>query len=278
MKRKRNHLPLDGGGEVGVEGRVAIVTGGSQGIGLATASALAAAGCAVTLSARHEAALSRAKDRIARAGGTVLAIPADLTQPAAVRRVVARTLQHFGRVDILVNNVGGLCRDRPFLKLRDADWWATLELNLMTTVRVCRAVIPHMQKQRAGHIINIASTAGLDQGAAYPDYRASKAALIALGQALSVALAADGILVNTLCPGPVWTASWTREARMKARKTGKSIEEMAHALRAGVASTIPLGRMGHVDDVARLVAFLASPNTTWMTGSVIRMDGGTTPP
>ncbi len=268
-----------------LEDRVAIVTGSSRGIGLAIAQALSAEGCSVVLCARGETALSRAEGCITHAGGVAFSVCADLTHPTAARQVVARTLRRFGRIDILVNNAGGLSGvdqnrsqnrplDRPFLKLTDADWRKTLELNLMTAVRACRAVIPEMQKQRTGRIINIASTAGIDKGAKYPDYRIAKSGLIALGAALSAELAPDGIGVNTVCPGPVWTPSWEREARMKAKREGVPVEGMTQAIQAGVASTIPMGRMGHVDEVARLVAFLASPQTTWMTGAVIRIDGG----
>jgi 3-oxoacyl-[acyl-carrier protein] reductase len=257
-------------------GRVAIITGGSRGIGFAIAQALSAEGWGVVLCARDEKALVRAEAQIVRAGGTVLALSADLTQPAAAKRVVARTLRHFGQVDILVNNVGGLCHPshRTFLELTDRNFRDTIGLNLMTAVRACRAVIPPMRAQRGGWIINIASTAGLDGAAQYPDYRIAKAGLIALGRVLATDLAPDGIRVNTICPGPVWTPSWEREAARKAKQAGVPVDDMARAIRAGVAATIPLGRMGQVEDVARLVAFLVSPKSTWMTGAVLCIDGG----
>ncbi len=257
--------------------RVAIVTGGSRGIGLAIAQALSAEGCGVVLCARDEKALARAEARIVRADGKVLSISGDLTQPAAAKRVVARTLRHFGRVDILVNNVGGLRQnraDRTFPELTDRDFRDTLELNLMTAVRACRAVIPPMRTQREGWIVNIASTAGQDGAAQYPDYRIAKAGLIALGRGLATDLAPDGIRVNTVCPGPVWTPSWEREAARKAKQAGVPVDDMARAIQTGVAATIPLGRMGEVEEVARLVAFLASPKNTWMTGAVLCIDGG----
>jgi 3-oxoacyl-[acyl-carrier protein] reductase len=256
--------------------RVAIITGGSRGIGFAIAQALSAEGCGVVLCARDGRALARAEVQIVRAAGEVLSISSDLTQPAAAKRVVARTLRHFGRVDILVNNVGGLCHppDRTFLELTDRDWHDTFDLNLMTAVRACRAVIPPMRTQRSGWIINIASTAGLDGATQYPDYRIAKAGLIALGRVLATDLAPDGIRVNTVCPGPVWTPSWEREAARKAKFAGVPVDDMARAIQSGVAATIPLGRMGRVEDVARLVAFLVSPKSTWMTGAVLCVDGG----
>ncbi len=252
--------------------RVAVVTGGSRGIGLAIAEALAEEGCHLVLSARGKGGLDRVAARLKRGGASVVTFPADLTQPDAARRLTTQTVRHFGQIDVWVNNVGGLLHDRPFTKLTAADWEKTLDLNLLSAVHACRAVIPVMQRQKSGRIIQIASTAGLDVATQYPDYAVAKAGLIALGQALSVELAADGIAVNTVCPGPVWTSSWDKEAKRLAGD-GES-DESARRIRAAVSAQIPWGRMGEPREVARVVAFLASPQTSWLTGAVIRVDGG----
>ncbi len=254
--------------------RVAVVTGASRGIGLAIARRLASEGCRVVLCARGKTALARAAKIIRHDGGVAHIVSADLTRPASARRLMAEAARHLGRIDILINNVGGLLHDRPFMELSDAHWTRTLNLNLMSAVRACRAVIPHMRKQGGGHIVQIASTAGMRMEARYPDYRIAKAGLIALGEALARDLASDGIRVNTVCPGAVWTSSWEREARQKARRTGVPDEAMARKLRLDVASRIPLARMGMPEDVARVVAFLVAPETTWTTGATFRIDGG----
>jgi 3-oxoacyl-[acyl-carrier protein] reductase len=252
--------------------RVAVVTGASRGIGLAIAEALAGEGCHLVLCARGQGGLNRVAARLKRGGTSVVTFPADLTESDAARRLTAHAVRHFGQIDVWVNNVGGLLHARPFAKLTAADWQKTLALNLLSAVHSCRAVIPVMQRQKAGHIIQIASTAGIDVVTKYPDYAVAKAGLIALSQALSVELAPERIAVNTVCPGSVWTSSWDTEAKRLAGDGDP--DEMARRIRAAVSSQIPWGRMGEPHEVARLVAFLASPQTAWMTGAVIRLDGG----
>ncbi len=254
--------------------RVAVVTGSSRGIGLAIAQTLAAEGCRVVLCARGKASLTRAADRLSREGHTVHAVAADLTTPTGLRRLVTTTLRRFGRIDLWVNNVGGPLYRQPLSQINDAAWRLTMEVNLFSAVRACRAVVPIMQQQKCGRIINIASTAGLDGEARFPDYAVAKAALIAFGRALAQELAADGILVNTLCPGAVWTSSWDREAAKNAIRAGQSIQAARDALRAAVASRIPTGRMGTPKEIASAVVFLAGPTSSWTTGAVFRIDGG----
>ena len=256
------------------DGRVAVVTGSSRGIGLAIARALAAEGCRVMLCARGKAALTRATDTLTHRGYAVQAVVADLATPAGIRRLVTQTLRRFERIDLWVNNVGGPLYRRPLSEIDDAAWRRTLEVNFFSAVRACRAVVPIMRRQKGGRIINIASTAGLDVEVRFPDYGVAKAALIAFGRALAQELAADGILVNTVCPGAVWTSSWDREAAKNARRTGQSVQEARDALRAAVASRIPTGRMGTPEEVAGLVAFLAGSASSWTTGAVFRIDGG----
>ena len=256
------------------DGRVAVVTGSSRGIGLAIARALAAEGCRVVLCARGKAGLARAAADLTRKGYTVQAVVSDLTTPAGARRLVTQTLRRFGRIDLWVNNVGGPLHRKPLSEIDDAAWRRTLEINLFSAVRACRAVAPIMRQQKGGRIINIASTAGLDGGVRFPDYGVAKAALIAFGRALAQELATERILVNTICPGAVWTSSWDREAAKSAARTGQSIQAARDALRASVASHIPTGRMGEPEEIAGAVVFLAGPASSWTTGAVFRIDGG----
>lgn len=259
--------------DLGLKEKVSIVTGSSKGIGKAVARSLASEGSQVVLSARNEQELTRAADEIARHGPRPLAIPADLTVAADAARLIRETVARFGRIDVLVNNLGGPLHFVPFLELSDDDWRAELELDLLSAVRTSREAIPHMQRQGGGRIINIASMSGIEMEEKFPDYRVSKAALIALGKYLSVELAPSKIVVNTVCPGAVWTPSWDFEAAVLAERNQMSKEALAQKLKEETDKAIPLG-IGEPDEVARLVTFLASPNLTWMTGSTIRIDGG----
>jgi len=204
----------------------------------------------------------------------VQAVVADLTTPAGTRRLVTETLRRFGRIDLWVNNVGGPLHQRPLSQIDDAAWHRTFAVNFFSAVRACRAVAPIMRRQKGGRIIHIASTAGLDGEMRFPDYGVAKAALIAFGRMLAQEMAADGILVNTICPGAVWTSSWDREVAKRAVRTGQSIHAVRNALRAATASRIPMGRMGTPEEIAKMVAFLAGPASSWTTGAVFRIDGG----
>ncbi len=267
---------VDGKMELGLKGKVAVVTGASRGIGKAIALALASEGAEVVLAARGREALSEAADEAARYGVKAFAVPVDLARPSGPGRLIRQSVKQFGRIDILVNNLGGPVCFLPFLSLPDANWRATLNLDLMVAVRTCRAVIPLMQRVGGGRIINIASIAGIEVDEKFPDYSVAKAALIAFGKYLSVAFASDNILVNTVCPGSVWTSSWEAEADIMAKQEGISGREAAQTLLGRAAAEIPLGKMGDPVEIGKMVAFLSSPNLTWMTGATIRMDGGKT--
>jgi 3-oxoacyl-[acyl-carrier protein] reductase len=259
--------------ELGLKGKVAIVTGSSKGIGKAIAWSLAAEGSEVVLCARDKKELDQAAAEIAKEGIKPLTVSVDLMQPSGARQVIQQTMERFGRVDILVNNLGGPLHFSSFMELSDDDWKAELELDLMTAVRMSREVVPLMKRQGGGRIINIASTSGVEMDTKFPDYRVAKTALIALGKYLSVELAPDNILVNTVCPGAVWTPSWEYEATVLSKKENLPVEKILEKLKKETDASIPLG-IGRPEEVARVVTFLASPQVTWMTGSTIRIDGG----
>lgn len=259
--------------DLGLKGKVAVITGGSKGIGKAIALALAAEGAEIALSGRGKEALSRTAEEVEKKGVGVLAVPVDLTKTEGPCQLIKKTIKHFGRIDLLINNLGGPLHFKNFLDLTDSEWEATFHLDLMAAVRSCREAIPAMQRQGGGRIINIASTSGTEMEEKFPDYRVAKAALIALGKYLSVEFARDKIIVNTVSPGAVWTPSWEFEASVLAERMGKPAKEVEKMLKRETGGAIPLG-MGTPEEVARLVVFLASPSVTWMTGSTVRIDGG----
>lgn len=259
--------------DLGLKGKVAVVTGASKGIGKAIARALAAEGSEVVLCARDKKELDRAAGEIAETGIKPLTVSVDLMHPPAAKQVILETEARFGRVDILVNNLGGPLHFASFMELSDEDWQAELNLDLMVAVRMCREAIPSMKRQGGGRIINIASTSGVEMETKFPDYRVAKTALIALSKYLSVELAPSQILVNTVCPGAVWTPSWEYEADVLSKKNQIPVEALLEKLKKETDAAIPLG-IGRPEEVARVVAFLASPQVTWMTGSTIRIDGG----
>jgi NAD(P)-dependent dehydrogenase (short-subunit alcohol dehydrogenase family) len=259
--------------DLGLKGKVAVVTGGSKGIGKAIALALADEGAEIVLAARGKEELFKTAAEVEKKGIGALVVPADLTKPDGPRQLIKKAIKHFGRIDLLINNLGGPLHFKRFLDLTDPEWEATLQIDLMAAVRTCREVIPSMQRQGGGRIINIASTSGIEMEEKFPDYRVAKAALIALGKYLSVEFAKDKIIVNTVCPGAVWTPSWEHEASLLAERMDKPAKEVEKMLKRETGAAIPLG-MGSPEEVARLVVFLASPNVTWMTGSTVRIDGG----
>jgi 3-oxoacyl-[acyl-carrier protein] reductase len=259
---------------VDLAGRVALVTGASKGIGRAIALELAAAGADLALNARGQEALDAVASEVRAGGGDAAPIPADVSTPDGAARVVELALTRFGRVDILVNNAGKGTPKR-LLDLTEEDWRASLELNLMSAVRLSLACVPVMQRTGSGRIINIASRVGRQPDPYFAPYGAAKAALINFTKSLANAFSKDGILSNCVVPGLVRTEAVEEAARASAAATGKSVEEVFAATLA--KRPIPVGRMGEPADVAGLVVFLASPHASWITGSTFTVDGGIVP-
>lgn len=196
-------------------------------------------------------------------GAEVLAVVADVTVPEDVARVVAETTRAFGGVDILVNNVGG-SRGGGLLELTEGEWREVLEINLMSAVRVSRLVVPLMERQGWGRIINIVSVWGRESGGAMA-YNAAKAGLISFTKALANQVARHGILVNSVAPGPILFPGGGWQRRQQADPQG---------VRSFIQNTIPLGRLGTPEEVAALVTFLASERASFITGACITVDGG----
>ena len=245
--------------------KVALVTGSSRGLGLASASALAREGCRVCICARGEERLAAAAARLAgEAGGSgrILAVRADLTDPGDIEAVVGRTAGTFGRLDILVNNVGR-AGGGGLLEATDDDWRAAFDETLYPAIRASRLSVPHMRRAGGGAIIMIASIWGRESGGRMT-YNAVKAAEISLAKALAQQFAGDSIRVNSVAPGSISFPGGSWHRRQQEDPAG-----MAEFVRLN----LPFGRFGRAEEVGDVVAFLASPRASWISGASITVDG-----
>jgi len=257
--------------DLGLKEKVALVTAASKGLGYACAAALAAEGALVTVSSRNKAALEQAAKEIEyKSGSRVLAVAADVTKVEDAEALVAATVQEFGHIDILVNNAGGP-PSGTFETLSDAQWQAAFELNLLSAVRLIRFVLPSMRRRGSGRIINIVSTSVKEPIAGLLLSNAIRPGVIGLAKTLSVELAPDNITVNNVCPGRFLTDR-IRQGRTVKEKMVQGMSE-AEALN-DLAGDIPLGRLGKPEELGALVAFLASAQAGYITGTTIQVDGG----
>ena len=250
-----------------LEGKIAVVTGSSKGIGLACARALVQEGCHVTVCARGEARLNEAVADLrtlagADGAGRILAVRADLATADGVAAVVTRTIETFGGLDILVNNVG-LAKGTDIVGTSDAEWQEAFDQTLFPAVRASRLAVPEMRKRGGGAIVMIASIWGRESGGRMT-YNAVKAAEISLAKAMAQQLAGDGIRVNSVAPGSIRFpgGSWDRR-----------VQEEPDAMAEFVRRELPFGRFGRPEEVGAVVAFLASPRASWISGSSVPVDG-----
>jgi len=244
--------------------KVAIVTGSSRGIGKAIATGLAAEGCRVALCAREADTLERSAAELRATGAKVLAVAADVGRPEDPARVVEEALGTFGRIDILVNNVGGARTAGPFLETADSAWQTAVDLNLMAVVRFSRLVVPVMQQAGGGAIINISSIWGRETGGT-ATYNAVKAAEISLAKSMARELAPLSVRVNSVAPGSIFFPGGSWDRRLQADPDG---------IAAFMKREIPSGRFGKPEEVADVVVFLCSERARWVTGACLNVDGG----
>jgi len=239
-------------------GRVAVVTGGSRGIGAASAALLAEDGAAVVVSGRDADRLDRAVKEMTASGNTVVGVVADAASREDAERLVETARQRFGRLDVLINNAG-ITRDTLLVRMKDEDWDRVLEINLRGAFLMTRAATKLMMRQKSGRIINIASTAGVMGNAGQTNYSAAKAGLIGFTKAAARELAHWSIQVNAVAPGLI-------DTDMTA-----SVPETA---RQALMAQIPLGRSGTAREVAEVVRFLAGDGSAYITGQVLHVNGG----
>jgi len=256
--------------DLGLKNKVAIVTGGSEGIGRATAQSLGREGARVVICARRADVLERAAHDIAEAtGAEIVPVQADMRNPTDVEDLVKKTVQKFGRLDILVNNAGTSAAG-DFEKVTDDAWQADLDLKLFGAIRASRAAVPHLRQAGGGSIVNLLNLGAKQPGAKSVPTSVSRAAGMALMKALSKELAGDNIRVNGINIGLI--KSGQNQRRWEREGGGVSLEEFY--ARSAQRMGIPLGRVGEADEVGDLIAFLCSSRGAYISGVAINMDGG----
>lgn len=239
--------------DLGLRDHVCLVTGSTAGIGFETVKLLRAEGAAVVSTGRS--------------GGDV---QADLTHAGEPERVVQEVLDRHGRLDVLVNNVGGT-DIRKLEELDDADWQASFDLNLMTAIRATRAALPGMRERGSGTIVNVSSTAAKRPSASMPDYSVMKAAMLSFSRLVADLYAKDGVRCNAVTPGPTATGAWLGDGGLADQQGARDV------VLAKVGAGRPLGRLAEPAEIAAVIAFLCSPRSSYVTGAAWSADGGTVP-
>ena len=247
---------------LGLKGKVAMVSGASRGIGRAIVLGFADEGCRLSLCARGKEGIDRVTQEVQKTGAEVTALAGDVTNEADARQWVEETQRRFGRVDIVVNNVGG-SRPGGNLSASREDWQSGFALNFFSALDLCRLVVPLMSSQKSGCVINIASVYGREWGGPMT-YNAAKAAMISLSKEMARELAPQGIRVNSVAPGSILFPGGSWEKRQQDNPEG---------IAAFVKAELPFGRFGKPEEVADVVVFLASDRAQWVSGACITVDG-----
>jgi len=243
--------------DLGLRDKVCVVTGSTGGIGLATARMLGEEGARVVTSGRRASGIGE------------LHVAGDLAQPGEPERLIGETVARFGRLDVLVNNVG-LAYQARFDALDDAQWDELWQLNVMSYVRATRAVLPHMRRAGGGVIVNVSSSAGKRPSTGMPNYSVTKAAVLSLSRLVADVYGKDGIRCNAVTPGPTATEAWLGEGGLADQQGGDRDEVLAR-----VAAGRPLGRLAVPEEIAAVIVFLCSGRAGYVTGAAWSADGGT---
>lgn len=246
--------------------KVALITGGTSGIGRATARVFAEEGAAVSITGRDESRGRQVVGEIERAGGRGIFVPADVRLPEDCRRAVETTLESFGRLDVLFNNAG-VFYPNTVVDCSEEEWDLTVDVSLKGTYLMSRACLPTMIDQGSGAIINNASGWGLQGGNEAAAYCAAKGGVVLLTKAMAIDHGGQGIRVNCICPGDVETPMLTDDARQRGMAWEDYLVEAADR---------PMGRIGEPEEIARVAVFLASEESSFMTGAILAVDGGGT--
>jgi NAD(P)-dependent dehydrogenase (short-subunit alcohol dehydrogenase family) len=263
-------MPSDASSPYRLDNQFAVVTGAAQGLGFGMAEELARLGASVVIADVQEQKARAAADELRADSLKAEAVGLDITKSAEVDRVFESVARDKGRLDIVVNNAGVGQTVTPVVEIADDEWDRVLRVTLTGTFYCCRAAGRIMERQERGSIVNISSINGLNPAALVASYNAAKAAVISLTKTLALELAAYGVRVNAVCPGPVYTEFNKTVMAQRCESLGITEEEMIERVR----KSIPLGRWGEPADIARVVAFLSSSAAGWITGEVYRASGG----
>jgi NAD(P)-dependent dehydrogenase (short-subunit alcohol dehydrogenase family) len=260
--------------DLGLAGKVCVVTGASRGIGLETARQLCGEGVSALLVARSRERLAEAVALCESGGGRAAALACDVTEPDAGERMLATAREALGEPDVLVNNAGG-ARWRDLDDVPEEDWRAAWEVNVMASHRAMRALVPGMRERGWGRVVNVSSTAAKRPSANMPEYSVAKAAQLSLSRLWADRCAADGVLVNAVCPGPTKSELWVGEGGLAQQSADMSgLSGAAEALERSGAGR-PIGRMAEVDEIAAAIVFLCSARASYVAGAAWSVDGGT---
>lgn len=261
--------------DLGLKGRGCVVTGASRGIGRDVAERLCAEGASVLLVARDPEQLESAAARCERAGGSAATLALDVTAPDAGERVLALGEERFGTVDVLVNGAGQATWRDEIAGVSDAEWQAAWELNVMAPMRLMRAAVPAMRRRGWGRVVNVSSTAGKRPSARLPEYSVAKAAQLSLSRLYADECAADGVLVNAVCPGGTASEMWMDPGGLLDQlRESAGLDSRAEALDAAVGAR-PVPRMAEPAEIGAVIAFLCSEQASYVSGAAWSVDGGT---
>ncbi|HWM93199.1 MAG TPA: SDR family oxidoreductase [Thermoanaerobaculia bacterium] len=252
-----------------LKGRIALVTGGSSGLGFASAKALARRGARVAIASRGGEKLDKARERLASEGSEVIAVPADIRDADALANLVHEVERRLGPVDVLVANGGGPPA-KPAVDTTEEDWQVAIPLVLLFVPRLCRLVLPGMRERRWGRVVAINSVSTRQPIPALALSNSLRPAVVGYLKTLAQEVAPDGVTVNAVLPGYTRTERQEELTAAAAARTGKSVEEIA----AGRIADIPMGRVAEPDEIGAMVSFLCSPEASYVTGQAIAVDGG----